>query len=146
MPCLRFLLPCRLGRLLAASCLLAGVASCGSAASGPGKPVFPVRGQVFVNDQPAAGAFVLFIPVNEPAEPADPRPRATVEADGSYSLSTYGENDGAPAGEYFVTVTWPVDGRDDEDRLRGRYREPRRSRLTATVKDGPTEVPAFRLK
>ena len=46
---------------------------------------------------------------------------------GSYSLSTYDENDGVPAGDYFVTVTWGVDGRDDEDKLRGRYAEPGRS-------------------
>jgi hypothetical protein len=136
----------RLARLLAVSCLLAGVASCGSEASKPGKPVFPVRGQVLVNDKPAAGAVVVFIPVNEPAPPTDPRPGATVEEDGSYSLSTYGDKDGAPAGDYFVVVTWPVDGRDDEDRLRGRYGDPGQPRLKATVKGGPTEVPPFRLK
>jgi hypothetical protein len=68
------------------------------------KPVHPVKGQLFVNDKPAAGAFVLFVPVNEPADAKDPRPGAEVGEDGSFALSTYGENDGAPAGEYVVVV------------------------------------------
>ena len=99
-----------------------------------------------VNGKPAVGAFVLFIPALESANSPDPRPRATVGDDGSFRLSTYGTEDGAPAGDYLVTVTWPLDGRDDEDKLRGRYAEPGRSKLKATVKEGPTEVPPFRLK
>ena len=54
--------------------------------------------------------------------------------------------DGAPAGQYDVTITWGVDGRDDEDRLNGRYREPGQSKLTATVKEGPNEIPPFKLR
>ena len=56
--------------------------------------MFPVKGQVLVNDKPAEGAFVLFIPVNEPAEADDPRPRATVEADGSFPLIPTGRTTG----------------------------------------------------
>src|SRR5688572_17580119 len=40
------------------------------------KPVHPVKGKVLVQGKPAAGAFVLFIPVNEPPNGPDPRPRA----------------------------------------------------------------------
>jgi len=108
------------------------------------KPVHKVRGQVLVNDKPAAGAFVLFIPVNEAAGSTDPRPRATADDNGHFVISTYGDGDGAPAGEYRVTVTWP-DGNDVEDRLNGRY-SPANSKLKATVKDGPNELPVYKLK
>lgn len=138
-------------RHLARGCvflLLVGlVVGCGSATPTQGqKPVHKVKGQVFVGGKPAAGAFVLFIPVAEPADSKDPRPRATVKEDGSFALSTYGDEDGAPAGEYAVTVTWSLDGRDDEDQLKGRYADRGRSGLKYTVKEGPNEVPAFRLK
>jgi len=66
--------------------------------------------------------------------------------DGAFRLSTYDPNDGAPAGEYYVSVIWPTDGREDEDKLNGRYRDPKTSQLTATVKEGSNELKAFRLK
>jgi len=127
--------------LVLAAALLA--ASCSSPA-GDQKPVFPVRGQVFYQDKPAAGAFILFVPVNEPAEPKDPRPRATVEKDGSFALSTYGDKDGAPAGEYIVTVTWP--GPEQDDRLQGHYADKGKKLLRATVKEAPNDLPVFKLK
>jgi hypothetical protein len=127
--------------------LLLLLAGCGSSSSVEGrKPVHPVKGQLFVGEKPANGAFVLFVPANEPANNPDPRPRATVDASGSFQLSTYGENDGAPAGDYFIAVTWPTDGRDDEDRLKGRYRDPGQTKLKATVKEGPNELPPFKLR
>jgi prepilin-type processing-associated H-X9-DG protein len=92
----------RLGRGFCAFLLGAWLAG-GGCSSSPAtttnqKPVHPVKGQVFVGNQPAAGAFVLFVPVNEPQPPQDPRPRAEVKEDGSFALSTYGEEDGAPYG------------------------------------------------
>ncbi len=141
----------RPGDLLLTLLLVLAVPSCSSSRDGNRKPVHPVRGQVFVQGKPAVGAFVLFVPVNEPAEPKDPRPRATVEADGSFVVSTYGANDGAPAGEYVVTITWPggttPDGKEEpEDKLLGRYSNPVKSKLSATVKEGPNEIPPYRLK
>lgn len=119
--------------------------SCSSSKSADRKPVHPVRGQVFVKDKPAVGAFVLFVPVNEPAEPKDPRPRAEVDQDGSFTLSTYDGNDGAPIGDYLVSIVWPGE-EDVDDKLLGRYGDAKTSNLRATVKEGPNDLPAFRLK
>lgn len=137
-----------LGRVLVLACLLlVFVTSCSSSGDkGDRKPVHPVRGQVFVKDKPAAGAFVVFIPVEEPPQPKDPRPRAEVEPDGSFALSMYGEKDGAPVGEYIVAITWPGGRDDSDDRLLGRYADRTKSKLRATVKEGPNEIPAFKLK
>jgi len=112
-------------------------------------PVHPVRGRILVGGKPASGAMVLFIPVNEPAQPKEPRPRAEVGEDGSFVLSTYEAEDGAPVGEYIVSVTWPggvlPDGREEPaDKLSGRY-DGRKSKLRATVKEGPNELAPFNL-
>jgi len=37
-----------------------------------------------------------------------------VDKEGSFALSTYGDKDGAPPGEYVVTVTWSG-GEEQED-------------------------------
>jgi hypothetical protein len=81
-------------------------------------PVYPVQGQVKFKGEPASGAFLVFHPVDAPAAqaapeagaegaPAEPiRPRATVLPDGSFTLTTFDGGDGAPAGEYAVTLQW----------------------------------------
>jgi hypothetical protein len=106
------------------------------------KPVHLVSGKLTVGTKPAVGAYILLIPQNS----SDPRPRGTVEADGSFKLSTYGEFDGAPAGDYVVTVSWPAEGREGAaDQLKGRYSNPANSKLKVTVKEGNNELPPFEL-
>jgi hypothetical protein len=107
------------------------------------KPVHPVRGQLLVAGKPATGAFVFLVPIDEPPEPTDPRPRATVADDGSFDMSMYGDKDGAPAGEYTVIVMW--EGEGGYDKLKGQYNDPAKSKLRVTVKEGKNELPPFRL-
>lgn len=106
--------------------------------------VYPVRGQVFVNGQPAEGALVIFHPEYDPNDPDHPRPRAYVRIDGSFELGTYEIGDGAPAGNYIVTVVW-APGESEGDRLRGLYADPASPRLTTVVLRGPNVLPPFRL-
>lgn len=78
--------------------------------------------------------------------PADIRPRATVERDGSFELSTFGEFDGAPTGRYAVTIVWPSDSlkQDDDnvgpDRLRNKYKNPAKSAWKIEIKNGPNDL------
>lgn len=115
--------------------------------------VYPVSGKVLVNGQPAAGATISFFPQSEDSQPVDlPVPSGLVDESGNYMLRSYVEGDGAPAGEYRVTVVWPAPPPpnatvfDTPDRLRGRYSDPGTSGLTATVGERSTEVPPFDLK
>jgi hypothetical protein len=112
------------------------------------KPVFPVQGKVLFEGKPAAGAVVFFHPVGVAGADAL-RPHATVEADGTYRLTTYNGPDGAPAGEYDVTVVWTRPSRRGDEEgdslLPVRYRAPTTSRLRAEVKEQPNELPPFKL-
>jgi hypothetical protein len=110
---------------------------------------------VFVAGKPAAGATVVFHPV-EGLDQRILRPAGVVQEDGSFTLRCYDPQicptpkDGAPAGEYRVTVNWlPPDYAEYRnilpDKLQGRYVDPKTSGLRATVKAEPNELPAFQL-
>jgi hypothetical protein len=122
-------------------------ASCGN---GNRLPVQKVRGQVFVEGKPAARALVVFHPLGD-GPVKELRPVGHVAPDGTFTLTTYSEGDGAPAGDYAVTVDWrqptpPVDGADPGPSLiPARYNSPTASNLKVTVAQGPNDLQAFRL-
>jgi hypothetical protein len=141
------------------SLLFLGIASWVVAASGCGDDgdriqVYPVEGKVLVNGQPAQGATVALYPTSSAlAEARLPPPTGTVDANGEFRLTSYESNDGAPAGEFQVTIVWPeppppnpVGVFEQKDRLRGRYANPQTSKLTATVEAGGGELPPFELQ
>jgi hypothetical protein len=131
--------------LLAAAFVLAP--GCGN--KEPRQPVFPVHGRVLFHGQPAANALVVFHPLT--TDEKDPiRPRGQVQPDGTFTLSTYQSGDGAPAGDYRVTVElWLSSANADEgpsNRLPAKYANPQTSGLTARVEAGPTDLQPFQLK
>ncbi len=124
----------------------------GLATCSPGearKPTFPVSGKVVLPDgQPAENAQVVFHPASG-ADAGVPKPHGKVGADGTYKLTTYDTNDGAPAGEYRVTVELWLAGRGDEaasNRLNLRYSKPETAKLPASVGTGPTDLKPIELK
>jgi hypothetical protein len=110
----------------------------------------PVEGKVFFQGQPAAGALVFFHPTGA-HDPKDEyfEPAGVVEADGRFRLMTYETEEGAPAGEYTVTVTWRQSGvKGDEELLDAwpqRYESAVTSGLRARVQDSPTQLEPFQL-
>jgi hypothetical protein len=124
-------------------CLLA-CASCG----GTGPPLYPVRGTVLVAGRPAAGATVVFQPVQDSAEALKPSGR--VGDDGTFRLESYPHGQGAPAGEYIVLVTWyaadPRDPDNPKNKLPTRYGERDKTPLPRlTIKNGSNELEPFNL-
>jgi hypothetical protein len=84
---------------------LAAASGCSGEDSAAGRvPVFPVQGSITFRGQPIPGAVVTLHP-KAPAEGV-PAPRAQIGKDGTLKVSTYDGGDGAPAGEYVVTVQW----------------------------------------
>lgn len=136
-------------RSIAGTALMACmVLTCLGCRKNQGPVVYPVSGQVFFEQRPAERALVIFHPVGG----GDVRPHGEVKADGSFTLATTGQGDGAPPGDYVVTVEWWLaSGRRDDDspavnRLPPRYANPATSGLTARVEHGPTTLKPFELK
>jgi hypothetical protein len=117
------------------------------------KPVYPVHGQVHDSDnKPAAGALVVFHPAAAGATETL-KPVGYVDDTGTFTLTTYQKDDGAPEGEYVVTIEWrprpanPFDKKDQPDRLHGRYSDPKTSPLRAKIDKQPDNVvPPIQLK
>ena len=114
----------------------------------------PVRGQVFVaRDEPAAGALVVFHPVAADHE-TRLKPLAYVDEQGNFELTTYDQGDGAPSGEYVITVEWrerpatPFSpDKEGKDRFRGKYADPKSSEFRFTVDEKAEHVvPAIHLE
>jgi hypothetical protein len=117
----------------------------------------PVRGKVLQKGSPVPGATVFFHPKDGDIKSL--RPSGQTGDDGSFTLTT-GVKNGAPAGEYAVTVVWPGEPKEGPkkkmsteapeverpDRLSGRYADPKTSGLAATVKTGKNELAPFELK
>jgi hypothetical protein len=109
-------------------------------------PVFPVQGQVLFDGKPATGAHVVFHPVGKSGGGAL-RPAGQVDHDGKFTLTTFQSGDGAPEGEYAVTVELWESKNDNPavNRLPGRYQQAKTSGLTAKVAPGENQVPVFKL-
>src|SRR5262245_57127445 len=119
-----------------AGVLLCFVTSCGESQ----KRVYPVNGQLFVRKQPAANALVIFTPLQNAESDKWPKgyPRGAVREDGSFQVTTYRTDDGAPAGEYAVTIVWLgrlKDQQEEYDKLQGRYADPANSKIRFHVKE-----------
>jgi hypothetical protein len=123
-----------------------GLSSCGKDGR---KPTFPVSGQVLQGNKPVANATVILHPVEE-SGPDTVKPHGRTQADGTFTLTTYDGDDGAPAGDYRVTVElWLASPRGDEgpsNRLPARFAQPGSSGLSASVPAGATELQPFHLK
>src|SRR5262249_15361691 len=105
---------------------------------------YPVRGKVFFEGSPPSEAMVTFHLLNTTTKKFDRAGDALVEPDGSFTLSTYTANDGAPVGEYAVTVVWSkpfvdAQGKPGPNLLPERYSKPDTSDLRVKVKDGTND-------
>ncbi len=110
-------------------------------------PTFEVRGKLTDGSKPIANAQVVFHPVNGSADA--PKPRGKTDANGEFKLTTYDGLDGAPAGEYRVSVElWKTLSADagPANQLPAKFADPAKSGLTATVAAGPTELQPLVLK
>jgi hypothetical protein len=109
--------------------------------------VYPAQGKAVCEGKPLANAAIFLHPVR--AQSLDvPRPRAVVREDGTFVLGTYRPDDGAPAGEYRVTVQWlrKADGRAaPANMLPARYAAPESSGLTVRIQEGDNQLPPIQL-
>lgn len=113
-------------------------------------PTHPASGRITVNGVPAEGAVVRLYPATpQPGAKYPLMPSGRADGEGVYRLTTYEGEDGAPAGDYVVTVEWPdPDWRPPgggmppppPDRLKGRFADPKRSAIRTTVVEGDNQI------
>jgi hypothetical protein len=112
--------------------------------------VHPVQGAIQFRGQPTEGAFVSLHPTA--AIEGVPKPRASVAKDGSFAISTYDGNDGAPEGEYVVTVQWFKPVRQGNDLVGGpnvlpaKYASPTTSDVRIRIAAGENHLQPIQLR
>jgi hypothetical protein len=125
--------------------LLLGMLTLGCGSGDGRKPVYPAKGKVVGADgKPLAGAIVTLHPTEALTDHRH-KPAGMADEEGNFTLGTYTETDGAPAGDYVVTVEWrrvrkspmePV----PPDRLGGKFSNPKSSQLKQTIVKGENRI------
>lgn len=143
----------RSGWAVAAALVLAVLAGCGQKAADR-TPVFPASGSITVKGLPAHGAIVVLHPKNAIPAPngeGAPAPRANVDEQGAFDVTTYDRGDGAPEGEYVVTVMWFKQIKENGDLKAGpnvvpaKYSRPSTSDIVVKIAAGQNSLPPIKL-
>jgi hypothetical protein len=121
------------------------------------EPLIPVTGVVMVDGKPARNARVVLHrpdapPAGQPTADAKPSPRGECDDSGKFQIYTYAAYDGAPAGDYRVTISWKDpeglnrEGDTYRELLPAVYQHPVKSKLKASVAAGSPAELKFELK
>lgn len=110
-------------------------------------PLADVEGRVLIDGRPLEQGQVLFVP--EKGRGA----HASIAPDGTFTLSTYGDGDGAIVGPHRVSVSSRSTTGDDPNNIDApkishipeRYSNPATSGLTFQVESDKTNEPIFEL-
>ena len=108
--------------------------------------VHPVKGKAVMAGQPMAGAHLVLHPGPDSKIPVGITSRGTVANDGTFELSTFDHKDGAPIGEFVVTVVWSkpviVDGETQSgpSLVSAMYSKPDSSPLRIKIKADAKEL------
>ena len=127
----------------------AALAGCGE--NGDRIETFPASGQVLWDGQPLVGALVVLHPLAS-TQPLLLPARGETDEHGRFVLGTYDSEDGAPAGDYRITVHWhPVvnSGGSFEpgpDIVPAQYSDPLRTELKARIAAGENHIPPLSLR
>ena len=123
--------------------------TCAACSNSSRPPLYPAEGKLLVDAKPAAGA-VVFLYGDDVGERKAARPHGTVGADGTFHLSTYQPEDGAPPGKYRVAVFWnkpgELGGDDGVSLLPMEFSNPDLSGIPPVViQEGDNQLPTIAL-
>ena len=114
--------------------------------------LYPAEGQVFLDKEPLVGALVVLYPQGL-SDAKAVASRAQTSPDGRFRVSTFGTADGAPEGEYAVTVIhYPMQKQSDGGYAAGpndlpkKYASPTTSDLRVQIGEGKSTLPAIVLQ
>lgn len=137
-------------RLFAASAFALLAAGCGGQGTDRVQ-TFPVEGQVKFEGKPMANAFVVLHP-KQGVDPKVTSARGQTDEQGNFKVSTYDSGDGAPLGEYSVTIEYcrivkTAEGYSrSPNLLPAKYSSPQSTILTARVAEGTNKLEPFDLR
>jgi len=108
-----------------------------------------VTGQIFYDNKPAGKVQVYLLPTSAPTIPEIPaNPHGITKEDGTFTITTFTEGDGAAEGGYQIILVWPEEVEPDAeattDRLLGWY-DAAHSKLTAQIKPGENALPPIKV-
>jgi tetratricopeptide (TPR) repeat protein len=108
--------------------------------------VYEAQGKIEFQGKPITNAAIFLHPVGV-NDVSFPRPRATVKADGTFVVGTYTKDDGAPVGEYKLTVAWfdMESGHMPRNLLPPKYSKPESSTVTVRIQDGKNQFSPIKL-
>ncbi|WP_020468056.1 hypothetical protein [Zavarzinella formosa] len=135
--------------------LMVSLAGCGGDKGIKKVALVSAKGKISYKGKPPVGARVVLLPSKDESPDAI-KPYGFVAEDGTFELTTYpsanGKPDGAPPGDYLVSIRWTARSKsavdEDEggppgppggvqrDRLGDRYSNPKTSGLRLTVAEG----------
>ena len=113
--------------------------------------VTKVTGTLLIDGEPEAMVAVRLIRVNEPEADSQTSqaltPSGFTDDEGKFSIGTYEwgpHADGAPTGEYVLTIEWGQVSLMGEnyvsDRFKGKYSDPKKSEISLSVEDTPVDL------
>jgi hypothetical protein len=118
--------------------------------------VYPVTGKILVDGKPAADCHIYLHRTFEDDSPRRVTPYAITNDGGEFKITSYVTDDGAPPGEYIVTVEWRErsgvlkNNYEGPDRLGGAFATVAKTKgkpgFVVKVEKGPLELPPFNLK
>jgi hypothetical protein len=125
---------------------LAASIGCGKS-DGPRVTTHPASGKISINGEAPVGATISF----HSPQAADPKsaPKAIVEKDGTFKVTTYQKSDGAPPGDYTATVAWykiTPEGVRGDDVVPKQYSNSATSPIKVSIKPGSNEIPPIEIR
>ena len=108
----------------------------------------PISGTVIVDGAPVKDLWVTLHPKDSSFTF---RPRGQTDGKGHFQIMTYSAGDGAPEGDYDITVEWLTYIKRDSDwggpdKLKNQYNDPSTTPFHVTVEEEPIELPPFELQ
>ena len=111
-------------------------------------PTQQISGRVLYDNKAAEGVAVYLGPIQAPTIPDIPaNPHGVTDKNGRFSISTYGENDGAPKGKYQLMMMWVDESSKLEskpERFFGCY-DSVNSKIMVDITDGENVIPDIKV-
>lgn len=114
--------------------------------------VYAAEGRVTWKGKPLAGAQLAFYPQGASTDATTVTPRAQTDAEGRFKVKTYETADGAPEGEYAVTVLYyPMEKKDGgwvagANAVPAKYSNPKTTDLRVQVAKQANTLPILSLQ